>query len=79
MSNWEKEVDGEQEWYTNEQLGSITKVADLYIAMFPKLVKIGPFKTFEEAEKSLKDKAGLDKLLDQYNMEIVEKLKSERG
>jgi hypothetical protein len=74
MVNWEKDVDGEQEWYTNEQLGSITKIANnLYVSMFPKLVKLGPFKTFEEAEKALKE--GLERLLDQYNMDMVEKLK----
>lgn len=53
MAEWKKVQEDGQEFYINEELGNVIKAGDKYISLFPKMLKIGPFKNLDEAQRAL--------------------------
>jgi hypothetical protein len=75
MSNgWEKVVEEGQTFWVNDDFGNVYQQSqDSYIAMFPKVVKLGPFKSPEEAQKVLEScKQKIEQALDIVNEELVQ-------
>lgn len=76
MSEWKKEVDENgQEWWLHEKLGNVLKSGDdSYFVLFPKVIKLGPFRTPEEAQKAIEEnKEKLEEQIDMFNLGIVPK------
>ena len=75
MNNWKEVIEGDQVFYINDKLGNILKAGeDVYIAMMPKVIRLGPFKTVEEAKKVLeKSRKTIDGLLDEFNNQLLSK------
>ena len=77
MSDWKEVIENGSVYYVNEEVGTIIKTAEgLFIACFPKIVKMGPFDSLTAAQSSFEFKNELDASLDQYNAVVSEKLKS---
>jgi hypothetical protein len=54
MNNWREVIEEGQIFYINEKLGNIQKLCDgVYIAFFPKIIKLGPFSSLESAKQAL--------------------------
>jgi hypothetical protein len=73
MGDWEKvEEDGGIFW-VNEDHGNIFKQSeDSYIAMMPKVLKFGPFKTLKEAQTVLETcKQEVSQAIDIVNEKLV--------
>lgn len=69
---WREQLEDEQLWYINDDIGSIYQTSNgQFVAMVPKVVKLGPFNTIEEAKQVAEDKEGLERVLDQYNLQLV--------
>jgi hypothetical protein len=77
MSKWEKVVEDGETFWINEDHGNVYKQSETsYIAMFPRVVRLGPFKTPEEAQKALETcKQKIEQALDVANEEIVGEIK----
>lgn len=75
MSGWEKVEENNQTFWVSEEHGNVYKLSDgAYIAMLPKVLKFGTFKTPEEAQKVLETcKEKLDQILELYNQELTNK------
>lgn len=57
MNKWEKVVEEGMEIWVHEELGNIYKAGEgNFVAMLPKVLKFGPFKTVEEAQALLENK-----------------------
>lgn len=68
---WEKVTEEGQEFWINEDLGNIAKVSDgVYITMVPKVCKLGPFSSLEEAKKAAENNE-LDAVIAQYSKRLV--------
>ena len=51
MSEWQKEVVENQEFWVNDNVGSIMKTNERkFLVLIPKIVQLGPFETLEEAQ-----------------------------
>lgn len=77
MSDWQKTEEDGIEYFINEELGNIVKIGDnMYVAMAPRIVKIGPFQNPEAAQKHLEEKKEeLDKYVEEYNLRYLETLR----
>ena len=75
MNNWVEVVDEGQIFYVNDSLGSIQKLTnDVYVALIPRVFKLGPFKTLEEAKKVMSlTKCDIDNILEEYNLTLIGK------
>ena len=69
---WEEhEEEGKIIWI-NESVGNVIKMKNSqFLAMVPRVVKLGPFDTVEEAKQVAEDKQGLDRVLDNYNLHLT--------
>ncbi len=75
MSNWVEMVEDGQVYYVNEDVGNILKVAEsMYIAMMPKVLKLGPFSSLEDAKAAFDRKKEIDDLVTQYNTNNFKKV-----
>jgi hypothetical protein len=73
VATWEKvEEDGNTFWVHMDH-GNVFKQSETsYIAMVPKVVKFGPFKTLEEAQKVLETcKQDVSQALDILNDKLI--------
>ena len=51
MSEWQKEVVENQEFWVNDSVGSIMKTNERkFLVLIPKIIQLGPFETLEEAQ-----------------------------
>lgn len=73
MSNWEKVVEDGMEIWVNEDLGNVYKLPNgEFIAMIPKILKFGPFKSVEDGKKFVETKKQeLSQALDLLNEKFV--------
>ena len=74
MSNsWKEVVEEGQVFWVNDQLGNVVKIDDKsFIAMLPKVIRLGPFETLEQAQKALEiNKASLENVLTSFNHDLV--------
>lgn len=73
MSNWTEIVEEGQVFWVNNELGNVVKVDDkAYVAMLPKIIRLGPFETLEQAQKALEiNKASLENVLASFNYDLV--------
>ena len=73
MSNWIEMQEEGQTIFVNEELGNIVKINDTcYIALFPKIIKFGPFTSLENAKQTLENcKDSLELALAEYNNKVV--------
>jgi hypothetical protein len=56
MSEWKTEFEDGQEWHFHDTFGNVVKMDEgCYVAMLPKVIKLGPFKDVETAKKVLSD------------------------
>lgn len=69
---WKQEtVEGVQYWI-NENLGNIIKSGDHFISAMPKVIKLGPFKTLEEAKNALLlNQVAVEELLETFNQTLL--------
>ena len=58
MNKWTHLTENGQDFWVNEKIGNIVKASDTsagtdyFVAMIPKVVKLGPFETLEEAKQA---------------------------
>jgi len=72
-NEWQKVTEDGREFWVNEKLGNIVKLAeDQFVCLYPKIIKLGPFKTIEEAQNVLESKGkALENLLDSFNADLI--------
>lgn len=70
-SGWEEVHGGGGHFWVNEKFGNVAKTSDgSYISLIPKVVKLGPFLTLEEAKKAVEDTTSLDHTLERFNLDL---------
>lgn len=76
MSNWERVEEDGQEFWVNQDYGNVFKDTDgQFIAMFPKVFNLGPFKSVEQAQKVLETcKQRISQAMDLINEELVKEI-----
>lgn len=74
MSDWVEVIEDGVVLYVNEEYGQVMKLTDgAYIAMAPKVVKLGPFETAEAAQQAIvKNSALINEMLDTFNHQLVD-------
>lgn len=79
MSKWVQVVEEGQVFWVNEELGNVYKAEEgMYLSLLPRVLKMGPFKTLEEAQLALESKAVkaiVDQHLDVLNAQVVDQIK----
>jgi len=75
VSDWREVVEDGRVFWVHDTIGNVMKLAEgSYIAMIPKVVKMGPFKTPEEAQgAAIKNRTELDHVLEEYNSELMKR------
>ena len=73
MSEWQEVVEEGVVFWVNQDLGNVQKMPDgAYVALMPKIIKLGPFETVEQAQQCLSaNKASIDELLKNYNSSLL--------
>jgi len=73
MSDWNEVVEEGQVFYVHEKYGNIMKLQDnMYVAIVPKIIKLGPFHTIEQAKDVMVNRAeDVNKSLESLNEQIV--------
>lgn len=73
---WKEHIEEGQIFYVHEQLGNIQKITGgQFVSMVPKIVRLGPFDTLEEAKQAVEDKEGLNRAIDNYNLHLTNLIK----
>ena len=69
MSEWKEVAEEGQIIYVNEDYGNVVKLGDqMYLALLPKIIKLGPFTDLEHAKSALMWKTkDLDEVLEKFN------------
>lgn len=77
MSNWEKVVEDGLEIWVNEDLGNVYRLpTGEFVAMIPKILKFGPFKTTEQGQAFVESKKQeIEQALDVLNEKLVHEQK----
>ncbi len=77
MSKWEKVVEDGMEIWVNEELGNVYKLPNgEFVAMIPKILKFGPFKSVEDGQQFVETKKQeLSQALDLLNDKFINELK----
>lgn len=77
---WKEHVIEGQVWYVNEEVGNVQKIAGgQFVAMVPKVVRLGPFDTLEQAQQAAEDKEGLERVTETYNLQLTQFIKQLKG
>lgn len=74
MSEWREIIEEGVVYHVNEECGNIVTVEDRYVAMLPKVCKLGPFNSLEEAKQVLSsedNRQALDQMLDAFNQNLM--------
>lgn len=73
MSDWVEKVEDGLVFYVNDEVGNVVKTPEgLFISMIPKVIRLGPFETLEQAKQAFENKAVLEQMLDQYNGHLLQ-------
>jgi hypothetical protein len=77
MSDWKEVIEDECTYFVHDELGSVVKLADgIYVSMMPKVIRLGPFETEEQAKQSLEqNRKAIDEVLDNFNHNLVDLMK----
>jgi hypothetical protein len=69
---WKQVIEDGCVVWVNEQVGNVMKLPDgSYVAMVPKVIKLGPFDTLEKAQKSAENKESLKLAIENYNLSLT--------
>ncbi len=84
MSEWKEVTEEGQVYFVNEELGNILKGAEgCYISLMPKIVRLGPFETLEQAQKVMDERKTIDEMIDTtvdtYNENILQLMKQAKS
>jgi hypothetical protein len=73
MSDWQEVVEEGVIFWVHQELGNVQKMPDgKYVALMPKIIKLGPFETIEQAQQTLSaNKDSIDKLVENYNNSLL--------
>ena len=74
MSEWKEVIEDGQVFYISEKFGNVQKLGDkVFLSFIPKVVKLGPFETLEQAKKAAElNQNTLNQLLDEFNHSLVD-------
>jgi len=74
MDDWnEMTVEGSTMWVSDTH-GTIMKTPNgQYVAMVPKVIRVGPFTDLDPAKSACEDTTKLNQVLDEYNLEVIRK------
>jgi hypothetical protein len=77
MGNWTEIVEEGQVFWVHSELGNVLKAGEgVYIAMMPKVIRLGPFETLDQAKLVLsQNKKTVDETLDKLNDNLISSLK----
>lgn len=69
---WKQVIEEGQVIWVNESVGNVIKTpGGKYVAAIPKIIKLGPFHTVEEAQQAAENQDSLQRVLDNYNLSLV--------
>ena len=73
MIEWNRVIEDGQEFWVNDEIGSIMKTNERkYLILLPRVVQIGPFETLEQAKTLLEnDMDRIDKALNKATIELI--------
>jgi hypothetical protein len=73
MSDWKQVAEEGQVFWVHEEHGNVLKAGDgVYISMLPKVIRLGPFETLEQAQSALANgKQALEAALDEFNDKLL--------
>lgn len=76
MSNWERvEEEGNVFWVDEDHGNVFQQGPEAYVALMPKILKLGPFKTLEQAQTVLENyKQRISEAVDIANAEILKEI-----
>lgn len=70
---WKELIEEGVVWYVNDEVGNVQKLSNgQYVAMVPRVVKLGPFNSLEEAKQAAMDKEGLSRIIETYNLNLTQ-------
>ena len=70
---WKEIIEQGVVWYVNEEVGNIQKLANgQFVALVPKVVRLGPFNSLDEAKQAVEDKQGLNQIIETYNINLTQ-------
>jgi len=81
MSNWEKVVENNMNFWIHEELGTIVEIEEgKYVVMYPKVLKLGIFQTVEQAQEVIETNVEslnnfIEHNVDKFNYELFELMK----
>lgn len=72
-NDWKEIAEEGQLFWVNDELGNVVKLDEnSFLAMLPKVIRLGPFETLEQAQKALEiNKASLENVLTSFNHDLV--------
>ena len=74
MSNWVELEEEGQIYYLNEDVGNIIKIGEsMYVSCIPKVIRLGPFGSLEEAKAAFDNKKEIDDTLTELNSKLMRK------
>lgn len=72
MSDWQEVHEGGQVFWVHDELGNVLKSGELFFALMPKVIKLGPFDSAEQAQQALsQNRQAVDQVLDALNNDLV--------
>ena len=73
MSEWQETIEDGKVYWVNDEHGNVLKLADgVYIGLMPRVLKLGPFLTVEQAQRALENnKIAVDNLIENFNQEMA--------
>lgn len=73
MLEWKEVTEEGQVFWVHDELGNVMKLGDnIFIAMMPKVIKLGPFSSAEQAKEVLENHTkGVDQVLEHLNHNLL--------
>lgn len=73
MSDWQQVEEDGATYYVHKEFGNVIKLSETaYVAMVPRIIKLGPFKTLEEAQQTIVTcKTKIDTAFETLNQEFT--------
>lgn len=74
MSNWEEVIEEGRVFWINDEVGSIMKSGEgMYFGFLPKVLKLGPFTSKEEAQRAMTQNLDtLNALVENFNRQLID-------
>ena len=72
MSDWQEVHENGQVFWVHDELGNVLKSGEKFFALMPKVIRLGPFESREQAQQVLSEnRKAVDQVLDGLNTELV--------